>query len=517
MPEDFVEEIRRRDAAETARQRAIAGPQKPRRATKRPSEGGGTGGYSEAALKLEYSNVAGADEGTRNHNLNVAGFNLGQLVAAGELDYGLVVRELTSAALQAGLTERELKRTDLPQRAVRKGMGSPRDMSDKGTQSNSDGRVNSSARSSTNGAAQQGGSDEFEEEPRKILWVRASTVKTRVPQWVWEYDDVGRIQLGTVSMFAGKPAAGKSTAARWFAARITRGDLEGCWQGYPMGVAMLSFEEQEDATVVPSLNVAGADTSRVVLPRIMESGRERVFGSIRDEEQFTEGLVDNDIRALFVDPVMRAFSGKADVYRNNEVRDYLDPFVRMAQAINGIVVCVHHLRKGTVTDVLGSMNGSSAFGEVPRAVFGFAPMEAGAHVFEQVKNSAGPTGLKLEYHLPVEYTSDHDGAQFELPRFEIRGETTISIADIDENSDQLTGIAFACEWLSDYLLENQPAPVWQVQKDAKSAGAINNEKMLSRAAKRLGVVSKSEPSPGKPNQHVWMLPDFNFPSFRRTS
>jgi hypothetical protein len=223
---------------------------------------------------------------------------------------------------------------------------------------------------------------------------------------------------------------------------------------------------------------------------------------------FTEGLRDNDIRAVFIDPVMSTFSGKADVYRNNEVRQYLNPFVRMAQAINGIVVCVHHLRKGTVNDVLGSMNGSSAFGEVPRAVFGFAPFEAGAHVMEQVKNSAGPTGLKLEYHLPIQYMTADDGVPYELPRFEIKGNTTVSISDIDEERDELTGIGFASEWLADYLMENQPAPVWQCQKDAKSAGAINNDKMLSRASKRVGVVSRSMPVFGKPNQHVWMLPEF---------
>jgi hypothetical protein len=77
MPDDFVEELRRRDAAEAARQRAIAGPQKPRRATKRASEGGSTGGYSETALRLECDNVSGASIGTRNDTLNVAGFNLG--------------------------------------------------------------------------------------------------------------------------------------------------------------------------------------------------------------------------------------------------------------------------------------------------------------------------------------------------------------------------------------------------------------------------------------------------------
>jgi hypothetical protein len=420
------------------------------------------------------------------------------------LEFSEASRELTRAALDCGLTRAELTKWDLPDRALRKGMTDLRDLDEKDRA----GTTYTSSQRSDKGTNQQWGDFDSDDGDRTITWVRASSIETHVPQWVWTYEDQGRIQLGTLTMFAGKPAAGKSTASRWFAAQLSKGTLPGVWEGNPMNVAMVSIEEQEDTTIVPSLQVHGADMTRIMLPRIAEAGRECVFSSIRDEEAFTDGLIDNNIRAVFIDPVMSTFGGKADVYRNNEVRQYLEPFVRIARTIKGIVVCVHHLRKGTVQDVLGSMNGSSAFGEVPRAVFGFAPFEGGAHVMEQVKNSAGPTGLKLEYHLPIEYTADEDGVPFELPRFEIKGTTTISIGDIDEARDELTGIAFASEWLSDYLMENQPMPVWQIQKDAKSAGAINNDKMLSRASKRIGVVSKSEPVKDKPNQHVWMLPEF---------
>jgi hypothetical protein len=517
MPDDFVEELRKRDAAEAARQRAIAGPQRPRRATNGRSEGGSTGGYSETALRLEYQNVSTADSGTRNHTLNTAGFNLGQLVAVGELEFDVVVRELTSAAIQAGLTRTELKRTDLPERAIRKGMGSPRDMSDKGTQGNSDRRVHPSSRTSTNEAAHKGESDEWGE--RKITLRRMSTVTTRVPQWVWKHSDHPCIQLGTFAMFAGKSGVGKSTAARWFAARLTRGELPGVWEGHPMNVAVIMQEEQTDMTIAPSLIAAQADMQRVFDPIIRESGTEQLFASLRDEQEFTELLLDYKIRAVFVDPVMSTLSGKMDAYRNNEVRQFLMPYTRIAKAINGIVVGVHHFRKGITESVMDSLTGSSAFVELPRAVFGFATDNTGFCVMEQVKNSAGPNGLKLEYRLPVEYYTMGDGVSDEISRFELCGETTVGVTDINPNSDELTGIAFACEWLTDYLMENQPAPVWQVQKDAKAAGAINNDRMLSRAKERIGVISKSEPVAGKPNQHVWMLPDFakGFQTFRRAT
>lgn len=502
---DFIANIKAKDAIEASRQRAIAPPSRPRRATKRA----GTGGYCASGLEKETEALRSATTGTRNDVLNTAAFNLGQLVQPGGLTFDTVAKALTDAALSTGLTRKELKQWDLPDRGIKAGMLRLRDIAEitsDATYVSTRIPVSVSVSPTSTGK----GSPPADAEPpsRVITFKKASTVRKRVPQWVWRHEDEGRIQLGTVSMFAGKPAAGKSTASRWFASMVTRGTLPGIWEGVPMNVAMVSVEEQEDTTVVPSLEVSGADLDRIYLPRIQEAGRESVFGSIRDEDEFTGLLVDNDIRAVFIDPVMSTFGGKADVYRNNEVREYLNPFVRMAQAINGFVVCVHHLRKGTVSDVLGAMNGSSAFGEVPRAVFGFAPFEGGAHVMEQVKNSAGPVDLKLEYHLPIQYTTDDEGVPFELPKFEIKGNTTVSISDIDEARDELTGIAFTAQWLTDYLMENQPSPVWAIQKDAKAAGVVNNDKMLSRASKRVGVVSRSQPVADKPNQHVWMLPEF---------
>lgn len=498
-PEDFVENVKRADAAEAARQRAIAPAQRPRRRTNAAQ----VGGYVGQALSNEAEQLRSARTGTRNDILNTAGFNLGQLVGAGGLEFDVVVRELTSAALDAGLTRGELKQWDLPERAIRDGMAKPRDLSELDSAPTTSRPVPKPPRT-----AQQGDASDWDDDERRIVLKRMSSVKMRVPQWVWEYEKVGRIQLRTLAMFAGKPGAGKSTAVRWFAARLSRGELPGVWEDYPMNVAVVMTEEHNEDMIAPSLYAAGADMRRVYYPEITEGGSVGSFASIRDEQNFTEQLIDNEIRAVFIDPVMSTVDGKMDAYRNNEVRQHLQPFVRIAQAINGIVVCVTHFRKGLTDDVMAGITGSSAFGEVPRSVFGFAPGEGGAHILEQVKNSAGPTGLKLEYHLPIEYIPDEDGLTFELPRFEIRGETEVSIADVNQETGELTGIAFASEWLTYYLMENQPAPVWQVQKDAKSAGAINNDKMLSRASKRIGVVSKSQPVKDKPNQHVWMLPEF---------
>ena len=68
-------------------------------------------GYAQAALALEAENVATARLGTRNDTLNRAAYNLGQLIAAGQLAEDDATTELTAAALRAELEPGEIRRT----------------------------------------------------------------------------------------------------------------------------------------------------------------------------------------------------------------------------------------------------------------------------------------------------------------------------------------------------------------------------------------------------------------------
>ena len=74
--------------------------------------------YVKAALKDEVAAVQTAPEGTRNQALNIAAFNLGQLVGGGCLDRATIERELTAAGAAAGLGLPEIVST------LRSGLGS---------------------------------------------------------------------------------------------------------------------------------------------------------------------------------------------------------------------------------------------------------------------------------------------------------------------------------------------------------------------------------------------------------
>jgi len=505
---DFVAEIRRQDAADAARAAAIARPPRPRRAANRSAlDRWLLTLVEEQAADVAKTRKSEGEHGGRDGALNAAAYRIGKHLHLG-IDAGTAENELLAACRTNGFAaeEGESKVRNKIRRSFSEGENDPAPAPDlnaerkpiNAEQKPASARAKNKARNGTENAG------EFE---RTVRLTPLSTVKSRVPQWVWTYGGIGRIQLGTLSIFAGKPTAGKSTAVRWFASRLTRGELEGVWYGVPMRVALVMTEEQTDAVIVPGLVAAGADLSMVYEPRFRIGDIESPMMSIADEARLTEELKDKQIGALFVDPIMNTFGARTDINRNNEVRAMLDPYTRIAKEINGIVIGVTHLRKGEVHDVLASINGSSAFGEVPRAVFGFAPISAGDHVMEQIKNSAGQPGLKLGYHLMITPVETDDGQFTELPAFSITGPIETSIADITTD-DETTGIAVACEWLKLYLLEQQPAPSSQVKKDARQYGDIG-DKMIARAAKRLRVKIRPNPNynPGKPHTTVWSLPD----------
>jgi hypothetical protein len=497
-PSDFIDRVKADDAKRAADQRAIAPAQRPRSAT----NGGGLARWLDQAFHGVIEDVRNTPEGNRNGRLRWGARRLAE-ISHGGLEEARCKLELERAAQDSGIWAEDGARQCRAsiKSGWDKGISEPKDLSDIGTETvtkHDNGKHHDDNK-------RNGSTPEFGERTVKLR--RLSTVRTVVPAWVWEWGGIGRIQLGTLSIFAGKPAAGKSTAVRWFAARLSQGELPGVWQHHPMRVAVLMSEEQTDAIVVPGLKAAGAEMDNVYEPQFKYGDVESSMISVSDETRLTEELVNEEVRALFIDPVMATFSGKTDIYRSNEVRQYLDPFKRIAAAINGIVVGVTHLRKGDVSDVLGGINGSSAFGEVPRSVFGFAPTEGGEHVLEQVKNSAGPMGLKLCYQLAISHLVADDGQEIQLPRFEILGETEVSISDIDAGSNETTGIAVACQWLRDYLEVEQPAPSRQVKNDAKLHGDIG-ERMIIRAMRRLNVQISTRSEPGKPHVTVWCLPEY---------
>ncbi|WP_082973715.1 AAA family ATPase [Mycobacterium sp. E2327] len=287
--------------------------------------------------------------------------------------------------------------------------------------------------------------DPFEEADGRIIkWRTASQVRDDVPEWGWEYDGRGRIQLATLALLAGRPGAGKSTAARFFAAGYSLGAMPGCFVGKPQHVAYIASEESVEYMVKPSLRAHGADMNYVHFPCVEIAGNEVRLSSVEDELALTKDLLARRITVVFVDPVMSAIGSKVDINKNNEVREVVEPWARIARAINGVVFGIVHLVKAPGGDIVAAINGSSAFGEIARSVFAFAKdhqSDEGMRVMSQEKNSAGTEDLALEYLLvPVQVETD-SGRSAEAVRFTICGTSSRRVSDVLQLDPKKRGVA----------------------------------------------------------------------------
>ncbi|MGQ9349730.1 AAA family ATPase [Mycolicibacterium gilvum] len=326
--------------------------------------------------------------------------------------------------------------------------------------------------------------------------VRASTIALSVTDWAWEHGGHGRIPKAALTLFAGRPAAGKSTCARWFAAGWSNGTLEGCWHGQPVNVAYIATEEHWESAVAPSLHAAGADMDRVFF---VERGDEPArIKATADENALTEMFAASDIRAVVLDPLMSTLTSGADLYKSNEIREALDPWVRIAEKIGGVVLGVTHLVKTAASgDVVAAINGSSAFGEVARSVFGFAvdrESDDGTRIMSQGKNSAGRDNLNMTYKIePVPFTA-LDGRRGEAPRFVLGEPTDTKVGDLMMAEGKQKRAMSAPQWLEAWF-DSHPHTPWMTAAEIVAAGARfgHGEDSLAQARYRKGYLVHKDP------------------------
>lgn len=302
-----------------------------------------------------------------------------------------------------------------------------------------------------------------------------SALKDDVPVWAWEYDGKGRIPLGALSLFAGRPGAGKSTAGRWFAASASTGTLSGCWEGRPINVAYIAAEESGKYVVKPGLRAAGAALDRVFFPVVEFHGEEVRFLTSHDMDALTDLLITQGVKLVVVDPLMSTIGSKTDVNRNNEVRALVEPWAKLAERIDGVVLGIAHLNKSGSGDVVAGINGSSAFGEVARTVFGFAKdpeSEQGHRIMSQEKNSIGEEDLALTYTIESTKVTTDSGKTAEVGRFVILGESDRTVGDVLRQGPPQPGDTDGKQidkWLLDFLAQG-PVPANDVYTAAEAAG-----------------------------------------------
>lgn len=273
------------------------------------------------------------------------------------------------------------------------------------------------------------------------IFVLSSTLSTREQRWLWE----DRLPLGEFTIVGGQEKLGKSTALVWVAARLSRGELPGDFDGKPANVLFLSAEDDAERVLIPRLVAAGADRTRVWVSNPKNPG----FS--------IPAIAELDVRLVVLDP----FSIFVNVPASNEhgeigVRKAIYPFVELAAEHNLVVCGIRHLRKSpSGANPFDALMGSRGFTAAARSVLFFTPDRehkdrAGGLVFTKGNLATGSGGIR--YRLDSTDVALDDGTTGNVPLFVIEeGGVSINLEDALGSEERLTARQEAIAWLIELL------------------------------------------------------------------
>jgi putative DNA primase/helicase len=228
----------------------------------------------------------------------------------------------------------------------------------------------------------------------------ADTIKQRQVDWIWS----GRIARGKQTLIGGEPGAGKSQIVINVIARITRGLPWPDGATAPLGNCLiLSSEDAPEDTIVPRLDAAGANLSRVhIIRSVTEPNKPtRSFSLVNDLERLgaTMDRV-GDVAMIMVDPITAYMGSDIDSHRTTDVRAVLQPLDVFADARRCAIVSITHPPKATQAKAINAFTGSLAFVAASRMAFvTIEEPETNRRLLLGVKNNLAPLAAGIGYHI----------------------------------------------------------------------------------------------------------------------
>ena len=226
-----------------------------------------------------------------------------------------------------------------------------------------------------------------------------------------------------------------------------------------------------------------------------------------DNSLLQKAVTEHDVKLVVIDPLLSVIGGHIDTHRNREVRDALDPLVRIADETGAVIFGIAHFNKSTGTDASALITGSGAFKDVPRSVFGFArDNDDGSRVVTQTKNSLGRDDLPSRIYQIESVTIHTPKGPAGTGRFLWVSETDRTVHDVlrDNNrADPGGGKQSAGDFIQTYL---KGAGGTASANDVISAGeaAGFKEQTLKNARRK---VADSKSTGFKDKAHLWLVRD----------
>jgi hypothetical protein len=337
---------------------------------------------------------------------------------------------------------------------------------------------------------------------RMVVATPLSDVSPEPTDWLWE----GRMALGALNLLSGREGLGKSTVGYHIAAEVTLGNLPGFFHGHPKSVIIGATEDSFPKTIIPRLLAAGANMDRIFRVDVAEHGVISEIDLPTDVAGLAQTIRETDAALVLLDPLMSRLSAGLDSHKDAEVRQALEPIVRVCEETNATMLGVIHHNKTVTDDPNTAVMGSRAFVAVCRANHAVVlnpndPTHA-TRIFETTKNNLGRLDLPaLEFVIESATIETRVGRPAITGRLVWQGESPIRAAEAMRGSGKGGGaMEKAKEFLTEFLTEQGGVAS---KADVVAAGVAEGHavKTIERAAKSLWITSPKGGVSG-----VWELP-----------
>lgn len=328
---------------------------------------------------------------------------------------------------------------------------------------------------------------------RRVKLIQASSVKTEKVDWLipeW-------IPANMLTLLAGREGIGKSTiACGWVAEFSNRG----------MKCAYLNSEDSRSFTVRPRLQAAGANLDNIFFIDVeTETGSEGHLRLPQDTEILFRELVDQGVKFVVLDAAKSSMDPKLDGYKDDHVRQFLEPLAAAADKYNITIVGLAHFGKKEGKDTGRLLLGSIAWSQIARSVLSAAVDEDGRLIVTNTKANLARGIVSREARIVPRPVAIDDGTLTELGaiewgQFTDTPATELLEAQSDEMQDERSEIEAI---VLDYLEAcGGSAPAGEVLKVTRAAGL--NDNAVKKARKKIGVKTERQGF-GKGAKWVWAI------------
>ncbi|WP_434826103.1 AAA family ATPase [Corynebacterium macclintockiae] len=329
---------------------------------------------------------------------------------------------------------------------------------------------------------------------RRVKLIKADSVKTEKVDWLipeW-------IPAGMLTLLAGREGIGKSTiACSWVAEFSNRG----------MKCAYLNSEDSRSFTVKPRLQAAGANLDNVFFIDVeTETGAEGHLCLPQDTNLLFRELADQGVKFVVLDAAKSSMDPKLDGYKDDHVRQFLEPLAAGADKYGITIVGLAHFGKKEGSDTGRLLLGSIAWSQIARSVLAAALDDEGRLIVTNTKANLARGIVSREASIVSRPLQLDDGSLTELGVIEW-GEFTDTPAteflepresnDVQDERSEIEAVVF------DYLEScGGSAPAGEVLKATRAAGL--NDNAVKKARKKIGVKTERRGF-GKGAKWVWAI------------